>query len=383
MEAKDKDIFINELKQLVEAETPLKMTLSKQRPGNHETVKALVRSVKLQNELKFTTIYRQKNKDITKNYNKKEIVDKIIELLNINFYNAVLFTDTDEWSFMQNKKNNAKITKSSNTSPVKIETTHDHQKQRWVPEESQYLYKLGLSSAEGKIYDKAQDKYRQINKYIEIIDGLTQSWENNKIYKIADMGSGKGYLTFAIFDYLVNHRGLRCVVTGYELREDLVQTCYQAALECGFMGLSFVQRSIEDITITDMDMVIALHACDIATDMAIAKGIKAMANLIIVSPCCHKQVRLSMTVPESLKPILKHGILMERQAEIVTDAIRALILESKGYKSNVFEFISSEHTGKNLMITAQKSQINTNALVEIESIKAMYGLSYHELEKHV
>lgn len=383
MKPTDKDKFIKDLQHIVSSKNPVKITLSKQRPGNGDTIKALVRSVELQGEIKYTTIYRQKTKDITKNYTDSEIIQKINELLAEKFYNANMFTDTEEWALVQNKKNSSNLTKISSSTPVKIETNHDHQKQRWVQEDSQYLYMLGLASAEGKIYDKAQDKYRQINKFIEIVDKLTQNWQDNKIYKIADMGSGKGYLTFALFDYLVNRRALRCVITGYELRADLIQTCYQVALESGFMGLSFVMRSIEDINIENMDMVIALHACDTATDMAIAKGIKADASLIIVSPCCHKQVRAAMTVPDNLRPILKHGILLERQAEMITDAIRSLILESKGYQSSVFEFISAEHTGKNLMITAQKAPINEKALGEIESIKSTYGVAYHELEKLV
>jgi hypothetical protein len=376
----DNEKFLNDLASLIKTNIALKITLSKQRPGNRETEKALIRSIVINDETQYHTIYRQKTKDITKNYKKDQILPKIRELLQQNFYNAHLFTDAEEWQLVQNKKNNSKLTKVNSAGPIKIETTHDHQKSRWIDATSPYLHSLGLASVDGKIYDKAQDKYRQINKFIEIIDSLTKDWLDDKVYQIADMGSGKGYLTFALFDYLVNRRKLRCVITGYELRPELVETCYQVAIECGYMGLSFVQKSIEEIQLSAMDLVIALHACDTATDMAIFKGIQSNAHLIITSPCCHKQIRSAMTIKPEFQSILKHGILLERQAEILTDSIRSLLLESKGYKSSVFEFIDAEHTGKNLMITAQKQNVNTGALEEVQKIKTLFGILKHALE---
>ena len=140
------------------------------------------------------------------------------------------------------------------------------------------------------------------------------------------------------------------------------------------------KKSIDEANVQGTDMVIALHACDIATDMAIAKGIQAGAQFIIVSPCCHKQIRSVMKHQNALSPILKNGILEERQAEIITDGIRALLMEAHGYRTQVFEFISSEHTGKNLMITGVKSTPNKNALIEVDNIKKLFGISYHYLE---
>ena len=149
-----------------------------------------------------------------------------------------------------------------------------------------------------------------------------------------------------------------------------------------FIGLYFQQKSIEEIILSNIDMVIALHACDIATDMAIAKGIQAKAKFIIVAPCCHKQVRLAMKYNNQLTPILKHGILEERQAELLTDGIRALILEAYGYKTQVFEFISSEHTAKNIMITAvKKSSFDPSGIKKVEEIKRLFGIEYHFLQK--
>jgi hypothetical protein len=199
------------------------------------------------------------------------------------------------------------------------------------------------------------------------------------------MGSGKGYLTFALYDYMRNFLGMTPHITGIELRQTLVDTCNSSARESGFDGLSFAAQNISEYTPGRLDMLIALHACDTATDLALAAGIRNKARIIVAAPCCHKQIRRDMTPKNEMVPVLRHGILEERQAEILTDGIRALLLESEGYQTKVFEFISAEHTAKNVMITAvlgktgkQKQQ---KALNEVKAIKESYGIRVHELEK--
>jgi len=204
---------------------------------------------------------------------------------------------------------------------------------------------------------------------------------DDKVQKVIDMGSGKGYLTFALYEYL-QQQNPKVKVQGVELRQDLVDKCNAVAKKSGYKGLSFVQGSIEDAKVSKVDMVIALHACDIATDMAIAKGVKAGAKYIAVAPCCHKQIRKAMGKTKTvLQPLIAYGILKERQAEMVTDTIRALLLQSEGYKTNVFEFIDLEHTAKNVMITGVLSGKKiTKARREIADIKAEFGISEHYLE---
>ena len=148
-----------------------------------------------------------------------------------------------------------------------------------------------------------------------------------------------------------------------------------------FDNLKFVAQDINEFKTDRLDMLIALHACDIATDVAIAKGIKADAKVVIVAPCCHKQIRKALAVKNEMQPILKYGILEERQAELLTDGIRALLMESKGYKTKVFEFISTEHTTKNVMIVGVQSKVKSDALQQVEAIKKHYGIGYHHLEK--
>ncbi|MCP4552394.1 MAG: SAM-dependent methyltransferase, partial [Bacteroidetes bacterium] len=202
--------------------------------------------------------------------------------------------------------------------------------------------------------------------------------------KIVDMGSGKGYLTFALYDYLNNSKGFSAEVLGIEQRNELVEFCNKLATDCKFENVKFKHGSINDTKLKNADVLIALHACDTATDDAIAKGIKSGANVIVCAPCCHTQIRVQMSEAKVDIPQLKFGILMERQAEIITDTIRALMMEQYGYDSRIFEFISSEHTDKNLMIAGIKTRkkIDTETIQKkINGLKEQYGIKQHYLEK--
>jgi hypothetical protein len=228
------------------------------------------------------------------------------------------------------------------------------------------------------------DKYKQINQYIELLAPYLNDLSSINNLHIADMGSGKGYLTFALHDYIVNKLKLNAKTTGVEFRQELVDTCNTIAQKAGLKNISFVKGTIEKTELDKIDILIALHACDTATDDAIYRGIKSEAELIVCAPCCHKQIRKAMNVSNELNNITRFGILKERQAEIITDTLRAMILEANGYKTNVFEFISLEHTPKNVMIVGRKTTAKkTNKkqiLTNIASIKKLYGIEKHYLE---
>lgn len=377
----NKRTFTDKIDQLVVSGALFKMTFSKQRHQNKEIINIYLKAVLIKNKLQYSLTHRYRTKDEVKNYAKEQLTDTIDHLLGNMFYNAVLFTDEEELTLLQNKKGKASLIIKKVNKNVVLDATHDHQKSRLIAEKQTWLQALGLAGKDGKILDKSQDKYRQINKYIEIVDHLIKDFPLDQIITIADMGSGKGYLTFALYDHLVNNKKMRCKMTGYEMRQDIVTLCYNTAIKEGFVGLTFQQKDIDQVNAIGCDLVIALHACDIATDMAIAKGIQAGAKYIVASPCCHKQVRNSMRHQNILSPILSHGILEERQAEILTDGIRSLIMEAHGYRTQVFEFISSEHTSKNLMITGIKSTPDPTAMTKIDAIKNYFGIEYHHLEK--
>ncbi|MEY3450690.1 MAG: hypothetical protein RL711_515, partial [Bacteroidota bacterium] len=195
---------------------------------------------------------------------------------------------------------------------------------------------------------------------------------------------GKGYLTFALYDFLKNKKGLNVTLVGIELREELVSFCNTTAKACGFEYLSFVCERIENYQENQIDILIALHACDTATDDALYKAIVSNASLIVCAPCCHKQIRQQVKGKTQESALLKYGIFKERQFEMVTDTLRALILEKHQYSTNIFEFVSNEHTRKNIMLIGSKStEKNNEAAIDqkITEIKQTYQIDFQYLEQ--
>jgi SAM-dependent methyltransferase len=263
---------------------------------------------------------------------------------------------------------------------------HDREKKRHIDQGAFYLKALGITTEVGEIRDKQQDKWRQIDKFVEIMGGLIDrsALKDLKNISIVDMGSGKGYLTFAAYDYLTDIRGVNAAVTGIELREGLVELCNDIASASGFENLRFVTGSIDDFEPQSVDILVALHACNTATDEAIFKGIKAGAEIIIAAPCCHHELRPQIEPPEMLKDVLKHGVMMERVAETLTDGLRSLLLERSGYSTKLFEFVGTEHTPKNNMLVATRLGKPNNPgrfEVQIEQIKEFYGIKHQRLEE--
>lgn len=200
---------------------------------------------------------------------------------------------------------------------------------------------------------------------------------------IVDFGSGKGYLTFALYDYM-QKQFAKPWVTGVELNPKMVQFCQNVAQDVGFDQLQFFQGDVRTYQPQRLDVMIALHACDIATDFAIHTGIRLNAQIIMCAPCCHKELRPQLQSPTVLKPMLQFGIHAGQQAEMLTDTIRALLLKAYGYETKVFEFVALEHTSKNKMILATKKsdfqQPDQEVLAQIEALKQMYGISQHSLQ---
>jgi hypothetical protein len=281
------------------------------------------------------------------------------------------------------------------------EATHDRAKNRLVdPKRSPWLHALGVTTAEGRVCAGMEAKFRQINKFVEILQPLAArttraradsvppegivigKTQAARSLTLVDMGCGKAYLTFAAYDLLRRAGWDELSVRGIDARPELVGLCRRTALECGFDGLEFEAGTIESTSLDRVDVLVALHACDTATDDAIAKGVQAGASLILVAPCCHKELRPQLRPPPVLAETLKHGILRERQAEFVTDALRAALLEWAGYDTKVFEFISTDHTAKNLMIAAERRRNPTRPGEESDQVRdlaAFYGIRSQRL----
>lgn len=376
--------FKEKFEQAFLKKTLVKCTLARPTAAAPEGLKNIfLRQVEIKKQSKISATFRFKNRDEVKNFTLPEVLEKLDEWLPDHFLNADLFTTEADFSLVRQGENWIFQTKKpQQTAPPAAQ--HNREKHRLLDPAAAWLRELGITNALGEVLPTQQDKWRQINKFLEIIENLVgQISDFPDSPRIADMGSGKGYLTFALFDFLKNRKGLSPKITGIELRQSLVDFCNAVAQRVDFQGLEFIAADIAHFQPENLDLLIALHACDTATDLAIAAGLRNKARAIVVAPCCHKQIRREMATRNELAPAMRHGILEERQAEILTDSIRALLLESEGYRTAVFEFISTEHTAKNVMITAVagKPTDREATLRQVEALKNGFGIRQHFLEK--
>jgi SAM-dependent methyltransferase len=379
--------FLAAFRSAYESGQLLKCTLSKPTPAAAPDLKNVyLRPVALKKGLHIAFNFRYKTRDEVKNYELDEALRQLSDMLGKTFLNVDLLTPDRDFSLSFSNGNEPVFFSRKASHSGTPDTAHDRSKPRLLDSRAPWLHALGITTAGGQVKADAQDKWRQINKYLEIIEDLLRDHPLPNDARVADMGSGKGYLTFALYDLLKNRLGMAPVVTGIELRPKLVDFCNKAAKTAGFDGLQFVSTDISEYRPERLDMLIALHACDTATDLALAAGVHNRAGIIVAAPCCHKQIRKELHTRNELAPVLKHGILEERQAEILTDGIRALLLESEGYKTKVFEFVSTEHTAKNLMITATQDNKPASekkrgeALAKVAALKAGFGIGTHYLE---
>ena len=364
----------------------IKITLSKPRhkaeglPRNR-----YARLVEIRGGTQLQITHRYDDREEVKNHLVGTGLSLLESALGEEYGNADMFTAYEQVSISLSRKGNARLLRKTLHPRSRPKATpdkeHNREKHRDIPADRPYLQALGVTTADGKVRQDGKRKFKQINKFIEIIDGLVRENPLANGAQIVDMGSGSGYLTFALYDHLANRLALDVHVTGVELRPKLVEKCRKIAADNNFANLRFVEGYIDDFKPERLDLLIALHACDTATDDALYKGLKADAQMMVVAPCCQKQVRRDMVVPEDLKPLLGNGILLERQAAMLTDGMRALLLEAEGYKTKLFEFIPLEHTAKNVMITAVKGRKRPKALEEFRTLRKKFGVKKHYLHK--
>ncbi len=379
--------FITALKSSLAQQEFVRLTLSGYRGEETGLNSLVVQLVQLKAGLKLAFTYRYQTKEIVKNLSIDDAINQITNIIGNEFTNARIFTTEQDIQLTYNKRLEPRLVKSKPTFPnTAAPKTHDRQKQYFIqPENNIYLKALGITNAQGEIVRTREAKFKQINKFIEIIDSLYRNSDlpQRDRLSVIDMGSGKGYLTFAVYDFLNHTIGKPSTVTGIELREELVTFCNTTAEQAEFSQLTFAPGTIQSAAQQPMDIAIALHACDTATDDAIHASIHANASLIVLAPCCHNQIRRQMNESAAVKATWEFGILIERQAQLVTDRLRSLFLELHGYQTKVFEFIDAEHTDKNLMITATKHDrpVNQAAILEqIAELKRQNGIRSYYLE---
>jgi hypothetical protein len=379
-----RDRFLDALRTAVATGSLTKLTLGKYRGAEPALKNVFVRPVVLKAGPHLSFVWRYETRDVTKNHPPEAAMALLENLIGGDFLDAHLFTPAQTAQLETAADGRVRVSiKLATVSPPPPPVAHDRVKQHAIPTDAGWLRDLGVTNDQGQPRAGLAPKLRQIQKFSELLQHLVEEagLDGDRPLQVADMGSGKGYLTFATAVLL----GPRATVRGVERRQDLVDTCNRVAAAHALAHLSFAAGDITPANPEPLDVLLALHACDTATDDALARGVAAGAALLVVSPCCHQELRPQLVAPPVLAPALRHGILQERQAEFVTDALRALALEAVGYRTRIFEFISTEHTAKNLMLAAVRTGAGRDSAAEaaLRELAQFYHIRQQRLARHL
>lgn len=329
-------------------------------PRDREKIQKLrIRPVLKKEELLYQAERFVGTKAYHQNLAPEALVDFLVDAMISDFRQLELETECHKVIVLVGKKGKVTIKeKPKAVQEQKVDFSHDKTKQYILPQDTPvpFLVELGVQTAEGKIVKAKYDKFRQINRYLEFVRDILPALPNGeRPLKIIDFGCGKSYLTFALYYYLkiVNQYDI-CII-GLDLKKDVIENCQALADKFGYDGLKFQVGDIGSYEngAGDVDMVVTLHACDTATDHALAKAVKWNARVILSVPCCQHELNRQISC-DALAPVLKYGLIKERMAALVTDAVRADLLEEYGYDTQILEFIDMEHTPKNILIRAVK-----------------------------
>ncbi len=324
-----------------------------------KAAKVKVRPVMVKQEIYFQeTIYRG-TQVFHQNLEKGVLIEKLIRYLTEDFRQGEISTKYQHTVILISKK--GKITVKTKKNKEDSESTLLHmehnRKKQYILEEGHpvdFLVGLGVQTLEGKVVKAKYDKFRQINRYLEFVEDVLKYLPTDRPVRIVDFGCGKSYLTFALYYYLHEKKKFQVQITGLDLKESVIDHCNELAEKYGYEGLQFEKGNISTYTgETQADMVVSLHACDTATDFALEKAVDWKASVILAVPCCQHEVNRQIEY-EPLKPVFQYGIIKERISALLTDAIRADLLQEQGYDTQILEFIDLENTPKNLLIRAVK-----------------------------
>ncbi|MFD3162693.1 class I SAM-dependent methyltransferase [Herpetosiphon sp. NSE202] len=339
--------------------------------------RVVVRPVQLKNGRAWQAAYFDQRQNITKNYALEQASAALGEIIDLPLSNITLETTSERIQVQRSKKGKVILSRARNQVAAP-DLRHNHVKALPLPSDrpDAYLQKTGIMTNDGIIRASMSKKYTQINEFLRVFDELELKPSAEQPLRILDAGCGSAYLTFAAYHYLVNIKGLAAVVIGVDSNEYLIDKCRAQAAELGYTGMEFIATPLADWQPAyQPDVVFSLHACDTATDDALALALRSQAQAILSVPCCHKHLthQIQATV---LKPMLRHGSIRQRTADLVTDSLRAQILRINGYRSEIIEFVDAEHTGKNLMIRATRSnKPDPKAAAEYEALKQFWGVT--------
>ncbi|MEO7404188.1 MAG: SAM-dependent methyltransferase [Burkholderiales bacterium] len=382
--------FIDSLGLALAARTFVKLTLSKPRrpgaSGEPAPKQAFGRLVEIQQAPHLSLVLRYPTNDITENHPIADASAVIGRMLTARFANAHLFTTQADIELRTNNKGEPRVFRGKPTFEVKAPVTHDHARDYLLdPTHAPYLQALGIANADGKIKGDKADKYKQLQHIVKLLDDFMgkSTLRSKPRLRVVDMGCGKGYLTFALYDYFNNTLGIDTEVIGVDRNPTLVALCNRIDAQVGYARLKFEASSVEALELGEADIVVALHACDTATDVALYKAVVANASIIMAAPCCQKELRPQLKVPLHERPLFKHDTFKDRYSQMLTDALRGLLLESQGYRTKVIEFISDAHTHRNVMIVGvlDAKAIDRGAKrAEALELRQRYGVEHQQLE---
>jgi len=396
------DAFVAAVRAAIDDGSFESVVLAKSRAAGDEPRTIRIRRIALKGEPALTFVASHATRDVTRNCAIEDGLAAIARHLDRSvapaFAHATLRTRAGDTQLLVGKKGNATLRpprRALPSAPASAPATaapHDRARERRLPVELPFLVELGITDASHHVVAAMARKWRQIDKFLEVLDHaidalppeLLAAAAGERPLRVVDYGSGKGYLTFAVHSHLRRRFGVAPLVTGVELRAELVDFCNGVAARSRCDGLTFVQGDLRSVAPEAMDVMIALHACDTATDHAIDLGVRAGAAILVCAPCCHRELRPQIARPRALTGLLRHGVHLGQEAEMVTDSMRALLLETCGYEASVFEFVSLEHTSKNKMILARRRDAaapgDVRARAELAELKSFYGIRAQTLE---
>lgn len=327
-------------------------TISQPRQKSNDLRRVKLKPVLLKGEYHIQFEYQFERVMKHKNLTPDEAVVELDELLE-TFRQGQFQLKASEFHFQLSKK--FKVTfKERETAVKQVKLSHNREKQYLLPldEPVPFLIRLGVQSEDGKVKRQKYDKFKQINRFLEFIEDSIKHLPTDRTIRILDFGSGKSYLTFALYHFLHEMKGYDVHITGLDLKKEVIEECAEIASDLGYERLEFLVGDINEFEgETAVDMVVTLHACDVATDMALARAVRWGAKVILSVPCCQKELNRQLEAP-SLDVMLQHGLVKERFAALATDSIRAELLGLVGYEAQLLEFIDMEHTPKNILIRA-------------------------------
>jgi hypothetical protein len=364
-----------------------RLLLAGYRGAEPELERIAVRALALRGEPHFSFVSHYRRRDETRNWPQAEGLERLRGLLGSEFANAHLYTPQQELQLAYSRKGRASLRTGARdgAGPPAAPAAHNREKPRLLSLDRPFLAALGVTDTQQRLVPAMARKWKQINRFLEIIDAALAAspLAGQQRIEVLDFGAGKGYLTFALHDHLRHALGRDAQVTGVEIRPDLVEAGNAIVARLGLLGLRFELGDVASSAARPVDVMIALHACDTATDHAMHMGIRGGAAIICCAPCCHKQLRPQLLQPHPLRPILRHGVHLGQEAEMLTDSLRALLLDACGYDTQVFEFVSLEHTAKNKMVLAVKRAQpapREPLLAQLQQVKDFYGIREQCLE---